>query len=84
MPMTPVGRDLTNGAPTWVSKMLWCDGRVYGQATTWTTAPPALAVGSRSFDEAASELAFGDLLAAVDGPSGREAAYRALAVVAGH
>jgi transposase len=56
-----------------VSKMLLRHGRVYGQATTWTTRHRAW-LSRQRFDEAASDLVFADLLAAVDGLSARKAA----------
>ena len=53
--------------------MLLRHGRVYGQAATWTTRHRRW-LSQQRFDEAASNLVFGDLLAAVDGLSARKAA----------
>src|SRR3954465_13004362 len=56
-----------------VSKMLLRHGRVYPKATTWT-AEHRRSLSVQRFDQAASDLVFGDLLAAVDGLSSRKAA----------
>lgn len=56
-----------------VSKMLLRHGRVYPQPTTWTVTHRRW-LARQQFDEAASELAFTDLIAAVDGVSARKAA----------
>lgn len=65
-------RDLMNARHR-VSKMLLRHGRVYPKATTWT-AEHRRWLSQQRFDEAASDLVFGDLLAAVDGLSARKAA----------
>src|SRR6476469_2510751 len=56
-----------------VSKMLLRHGRVYPKATTWT-AEHRRWLSRQQFDEPASNLVFGDLLAAVDGLTSRKAA----------
>lgn len=56
-----------------VSKMLLRHGRVYPQKSTWTIAHRRWLAGQQ-FDEPASEMAFADLLAAVDGLSARKQA----------
>ena len=53
-----------------VSKMLLRHGRVYPKSTTWT-AEHRRWLSRQQFDEAASDLVFADLLAAVDGLSSR-------------
>jgi transposase len=55
-----------------VSKLLLRHGRVYGRNDTWTQAHRRWLAGQR-FDEAASELAYLDSLAAVDGLLARKA-----------
>jgi transposase len=49
-----------------VSKLLLAHGRVYAGATTWNR-PHRLWLGRQRFEQAPTELAFIDLLAAVDG-----------------
>jgi transposase len=49
-----------------VSKLLLAHGRLYEGATTWNK-PHRLWLGSQRFEQAPTELAFIDLLAAVDG-----------------
>jgi transposase len=49
-----------------VSKLLLAHGRVYGGATTWNRAHRSW-LGAQRFEQAPTELAFIDLLAAVDG-----------------
>ena len=56
-----------------ISKMLLRHGRVYPQPSTWTSAHRRW-LSSQQFEEAASELVFADLIAAVDGLSARKAA----------
>lgn len=56
-----------------VSKMLLRHGRVYPRPTTWTAAHRRW-LSQQQFDEAPSDLVFGDLLAAVDGLAARKAA----------
>ena len=56
-----------------VSKMLLRHGRVYPEFSTWTQAHRRW-LAAQQFDEAASELVFADLLAAVDGLSARKEA----------
>jgi transposase len=56
-----------------VSKMLLRHGRVYPSPSTWTEAHRRW-LSRQQFPEPASELAFADLLAAVDGLSARKAA----------
>ena len=56
-----------------VSKMLLRHGRVYPSPSTWTQAHRRW-LSRQSFQEPTSELAFADLLAAVDGLSARKAA----------
>lgn len=56
-----------------VSKMLLRHGRVYAKSTTWT-AEHRRWLAAQRFVEAASELVFADLLAAVDGLTARKAA----------
>lgn len=51
-----------------VSKMLLRHGRVYPKASTWTMEHRRW-LSRQQFDEAASEVVFADLLAAVDGAS---------------
>ncbi len=55
-----------------VSKMLLRHGRVYPQPSTWTVAHRRW-LASQQFPEAVSDLAFADLIAAVDGLSARKA-----------
>jgi transposase len=54
-----------------VSKQLLRHGRVYEQPSTWTTRHRAW-LSRQQFDEPASELAFADAMAAVDGLTGRK------------
>jgi transposase len=54
-----------------VSKLLLVEGRVYPEATTWNRAH-RLWLGRQQFDQPATELAFIDALAAVDGLSARK------------
>jgi transposase len=56
-----------------VSKQLLRHGRVYPQPSTWTLAHRGW-LGRQQFDELASELAFADAMAAVDGLSARKSA----------
>src|SRR5690606_28752086 len=56
-----------------VSKMLLRHGRVYPKPKTWT-AEHRRWLSVQRFDQTASDLVFGDLLAAVDGLSARKAA----------
>jgi transposase len=56
-----------------VSKMLLRHGRVYPSPSTWTQAHRSW-LSRQQFEETSSELAFADLLAAVDGLSARKAA----------
>jgi transposase len=56
-----------------VSKMLLRHGRVYPSPSTWTQEHRRW-LSRQQFDEACSEIAFADLLAAVDGVSARKAA----------
>lgn len=56
-----------------VSKQLLRHGRVYAQPSTWTTAHRTW-LSRQQFDELASELAFADAIAAVDGLSARKVA----------
>jgi transposase len=56
-----------------VSKMLLRHGRVYPEPSTWTVAHRRW-LARQQFDEAASELVFADLIAAVDGLTARKAA----------
>jgi transposase len=56
-----------------VSKMLLRHGRVYPEPSTWTTRHRSW-LARQQFNEPASELVFADLLAAVDGLTGRKAA----------
>ena len=56
-----------------VSKQLLRHGRVYPQPSTWTTRHRAW-LARQKFDEPASELAFADAFAAVDGLTARKAA----------
>jgi transposase len=56
-----------------VSKLLLVEGRVYPLATTWTERHRHWLAGQR-FEHAATELAFIDALAAVDGLTGRRRA----------
>jgi transposase len=56
-----------------VSKQLLRHGRVYPQPSTWTLAHRAW-LERQQFDELASELAFADAMAAVDGLSARKSA----------
>jgi transposase len=56
-----------------VSKQLLRHGRVYVQPSTWTVAHRRW-LSRQQFDEPASELAFADAIAAVDGLSARKAA----------
>jgi transposase len=56
-----------------VSKLLLVEGRVYPLATTWTERHRDWLAGQR-FEHAATELAFIDALAAVDGLTGRRRA----------
>lgn len=55
-----------------VSKMLLRHGRVYPERSTWTKAHRSW-LSRQQFEQPASELAFADLLAAVDGISARKA-----------
>ena len=56
-----------------VSKMLLRHGRVYPRPSTWTFDHRRW-LSAQQFDEPASELAFADLLAAMDGLTARKAA----------
>jgi transposase len=56
-----------------VSKMLLRHGRVYPQPSTWTTRHRSW-LARQQFDQPASELAFADALATVDGLTARKAA----------
>lgn len=56
-----------------VSKQLLRHGRVYPRPSTWTLAHRGW-LGRQQFDELASELAFADAMAAVDGLSARKSA----------
>jgi transposase len=56
-----------------VSKLLLVEGRVYPEPTTWNRAHRQW-LGRQQFDQAATELAFIDLLAAVDGLTCRRVA----------
>jgi len=56
-----------------VSKLLLVEGRVYGEPTTWN-ARHRQWLSRQQFDHAATELAFIDALAAVDGLTARRAA----------
>lgn len=56
-----------------VSKMLLRHGRVYPEKTTWT-AKHRRWLAARQFDHTATELAFADAIAAVDGLASRKAA----------
>jgi transposase len=56
-----------------VSKMLLRHGRVYPESSTWTTRHRQW-LAAQQFAETASELVFADLIAAVDGLTGRKAA----------
>ncbi len=56
-----------------VSKQLLRHGRVYALSSTWTRAHRAW-LASQQFDELASELAFADAIAAVDGLTARKSA----------
>ena len=56
-----------------VSKMLLRHGRVYPEPSTWTVAHRRW-LSRQQFAEPASELVFADLLASVDGLTGRKAA----------
>jgi transposase len=56
-----------------VSKLLLLHGRVYPDKTTWTTRHRRW-LASQRFDQAATELAFVDLVAAVDGKVARKQA----------
>ena len=64
-------RDLMNARHR-VSKMLLRHGRVYPKTTTWTVEHRRW-LSAQRFDEPASDLVFGDLLAAVDGLTSRKA-----------
>jgi transposase len=64
-------RDLMNARHR-VSKMLLRHGRVYPKSTTWT-AEHRRWLSSQQFDQPASALVFGDLIAAVDGLTSRKA-----------
>ncbi len=64
-------RDLMNARHR-VSKMLLRHGRVYPKSTTWT-AQHRRWLSQQQFSEAASELVFADLVAAVDGLTSRKA-----------
>jgi transposase len=55
-----------------VSKMLLRHGRVYPESSTWTVAHRRW-VARQQFQEIASELVFADLVASVDGLTGRKA-----------
>lgn len=65
-------RDLMNARHR-VSKMLLRHGRVYPKPKTWT-AEHRRWLSRQRFDEAASDMVFADLLAAVDGLTSRKAA----------
>ena len=65
-------RDLMNARHR-VSKMLLRHGRVYPRPSTWTIEHRRW-LSRQQFDEAASELTFADLVAAVDGLTARKAA----------
>lgn len=56
-----------------ISKMLLRHGRVYPEASTWTAAHRRW-LSRQQFTEAASELAFADLMSALDGLSARKSA----------
>jgi transposase len=56
-----------------VSKQLLRHGRVYSRPSTWTVAHRTW-LSRQQFDELASELAFADAIAAVDGLTARKAA----------
>jgi transposase len=56
-----------------VSKMLLRHGRVYPKPTTWT-AEHRRWLARQQFDQAPSDLVFGDLIAVVDGLTARKAA----------
>lgn len=56
-----------------VSKMLLRHGLIYPERSTWTTRHRAW-LARRGFDDPVSDLAFADLLAAVDGLTARKAA----------
>ena len=56
-----------------VSKLLLVEGRVYPEPTTWNTRHRQW-LARQQFDQPATELAFIDLLAAVDGLTARRAA----------
>jgi transposase len=64
-------RDLMNARHR-VSKMLLRHGRVYAKPSTWT-AEHRRWLSGQQFDEPASDLVFGDLIAAVDGLTSRKA-----------
>jgi transposase len=64
-------RDLMNARHR-VSKMLLRHGRVYPKSTTWT-AEHRRWLSGQQFDQPASDLVFGDLIAAVDGLTSRKA-----------
>jgi transposase len=64
-------RDLMNARHR-VSKMLLRHGRVYPKPSTWT-AEHRRWLSGQQFDEPASGLVFGDLIAAVDGLTSRKA-----------
>ncbi len=57
-----------------VSKLLLRHGRVYPEASTWTVAHRRW-LARQQFDQAATAIAFGDLLAAVDGLTARKQAH---------
>jgi transposase len=65
-------RDLMNARHR-VSKMLLRHGRVYPRPSTWSMEHRRW-LSRQQFEQAASELTFADLLAAVDGLSARKAA----------
>ena len=56
-----------------VSKLLLRHGRVYAEKSTWTVAHRTW-LSRQQFEQAATELAFADAIAAVDGLAGRKAA----------
>ncbi len=56
-----------------VSKLMLVHGRVYAEGGTWTTRHRAW-LARQQFSEPATELAFADLVAAVDGLTARKAA----------
>lgn len=56
-----------------VSKMLLMHGRVYPEASTWTVRHRAW-LARQTFDQAASQMVFADLLAATDGLAARKTA----------